>query len=182
MIGTRRLIAQDADQLACVLRPSLPPTWNELVVRRLRVGETRLDLRVVRERESGLTRWRLDAEQEGPELHLVFEPLLPPLSTVEEELLHEWRVVEGPSVQLPAPPPVIAGRSRHPRLVAEGVEDGVVQWTFAGRAGSEVRLPTRSDRALEVEGGVLAEGLLGLAFPGAAGEGWTEVRVTLRPR
>jgi len=163
-----------------VLRPSLPPTWDEIRLRRLRVGATRLDLRVVRTRGETATTWRLEVEQTGPELRVVFEPVLPPLSIVEEELRAEIQVREGPGIELPSTLPARGETSRNPRLVRQEVGEDFVRWTFAGRAGDEVRLPFHCDVEVEVGGAELTDSLLGLTFPGSATHPWTETTVRVQ--
>jgi hypothetical protein len=149
-------------------------------LRRLRVGTTLLDLRVVRTRGEEATTWRLEVEQTGPELRVLFDPVLPPLSVVEEELRTEVQVVEGPGVELPSALPERGGSSRNPRLVREEVGEDFVRWTFAGRAGDEAWLPFHCDLRIEVSGAELTDSLLGLTFPGSATYEWTETTVKIQ--
>ncbi len=172
-------------------RPTLPPHWDEAHLAGVRVGETRLDVRLYRRREPGATVLGLELELgEGPALSIGFAPVLPPLTklldgpgwlrpsgAVVPRRLHrsqggpltlEARVLEGPAVLLPAALPEPGAPSRAVRLAGQELAGEDLVWTFAGPAGTSAVLPFFCDFEVVVEGAVLTDGELHLAFPAAA--------------
>jgi hypothetical protein len=131
-----------------------------------------------------------------------FAPVLPPLSKLLDgpgwlrpsgaivprrvhrsdgaPLTLEARVLEGPTVRLPATLPDPGEPSRAVRLVAQRLEADGLRWTFAGRAGSRAALHFHCDFEVEVAGAELADGERFLAFP--PGRGWTELEGGVRAR
>jgi len=183
-------------------RPTLPAEWDEARLTGLRVGATRLDVRLYRRRESGATVIGIELEHgEGPALELGFAPVLPPLTRLLDgpgwlrpsgavvprklervdgsTLAFEARVLEGPSLRL-ASDPVRGEPSRAVRLIGQEVSPAGLRWTFAGPAGARELVPFACDFAVEIQGAALGAGGLELAFP--AGAGWTTCEVGIRPR
>ncbi|MSR63969.1 MAG: hypothetical protein EXS08_16215 [Planctomycetes bacterium] len=206
LLGLFGLEASAAER-RIVLRPTLPPHWDEVRLVNARVGETRLDVRLYRRREPGATVLGLELEQgDGPPLQIGFAPVLPPLTklldgpgwlrpsgavvprrlhrSAGEPLTLEARVLEGPAVILPANLPERGATSRAVRLVAQRLESGGLHWTFAAPAGSVAALPFFCDFEVEVSGAALVAGELQLVFgeAGAEGGGWARVEVGIRPR
>jgi hypothetical protein len=183
----------------------LPASWDEARLSNLRVGETVVDLRLYRRREPGATVLGLElARAEGPALTLGFAPVLPPLSRLldgpgwlrasgavvprrvhrvgSEPLRLEARVLEGPSVRLPASLPAKGGASRNARLAAQHVVGETLHWSFTAPAGARVVLPFACDFPVEVRGGTSVPGGLALDFPAGAEGEWTTLAVEVRAR
>jgi hypothetical protein len=184
-------------------RPTLPHDWEEARLAGLRIGQTRLDVRVYRRREAGATVIGIELEHgEGPALELGFAPVLPPLTrlidgqgwlrpsgAVVPRKLHrvdastlafEALVLEGPSVRLPCELPARGATSRAPRLVAQELDSAGLRWSFMGPAGSRARLPFWCDFEVAVTGARLVDGCLELEFP--AGQGWTACALGIRAK
>jgi len=186
-------------------RPTLPPHWDEARLRGVRVGETRIDVRIYRRREPGTTVIGIELEQaEGPALQLGFAPVLPPLTklldgpgwlrpsaavvprrlhrSAGEPLTLEARVLEGPAVLLPAHLPPRGGASACVRLVAQRLGTDGLHWTFAAPAGTGVALPFFCDFEVKVSGARLTDGELRLAFPRGEEGAWSTCEVGVRAR
>jgi hypothetical protein len=194
-----------ATERRVAFRPTLPPHWDEARLLGVRIGATRLDVRVYRRREPGATVVGIElGEVEGPALQLGFAPVLPPLtrlldgpgwlrpsSAVVPRRLHrsagepltlEARVLEGPAVLLPAQLPPRGGTSACVRLVAQRLDADGLHWTFAAPAGTGVALPFFCDLEVKVAGARLVDGELRLAFPRGEEGAWTTCEVGIRVR
>lgn len=202
-------IEAGAAERRVAFRPTLPPHWDEAHLANVRVGETRLDVRIYRRREPGATVLGLELELgEGPALSIGFAPVLPPLTKLldgpgwlrpsgavvprrlhrsqGETLTLEARVLEGPAVLLPSGLPEPGAESRAVRLAGQELEGGGLCWTFAAPAGTSAALPFFCDFEVAVEGARLVDGELRLAFSGTQAEGasgaWSTCQVLVRPR
>jgi Mannosylglycerate hydrolase MGH1-like glycoside hydrolase domain len=172
-------LAGNAVEGALLVRPTLPPHWEYMALRGLRLGESRLDLEVARKSSVGSSTLTLRATlHAGPPLKLFFRPWLPALTRGVDQRLGFAA----------APHPVAmesCGASLSPQGGA-GIElaRGSEQITYGCELGPEVLLgtteplePGRASRGVRLCGVRPQGDLLGWTFQGPQG---SEARLRFR--